>query len=106
MRLLIYTAAIVVVLAAYGVLIERMQDEVRAAHYSQTVAEHDAELGARIENLERATMGVRYCDAPCVVVLPPGTLEDEFWFDYGWHRLRDADGRHRSYPVVGVYAQP
>lgn len=24
------------------------------------------------------------CNAPCVVQLPKDTLEDEFWFDYGW----------------------
>lgn len=24
------------------------------------------------------------CYAPCIVVLQPETLEDEFWFDYGW----------------------
>jgi hypothetical protein len=24
------------------------------------------------------------CYAPCKVVLPDNTQEDEFWFDYGW----------------------
>jgi hypothetical protein len=50
MRLLIYTAAIAVVLFAYGVRIERMQGEVRSNH--AYVVEHQAELGARIEELE------------------------------------------------------
>lgn len=46
---------------------------------------------------------VRYCDAPCTVVLPPNTLEDEFDFDYGWKKLSDWDGRMRWYPVVHVW---
>ena len=78
MRLLMLAAAIAVLLAMSGYL--------HGADASHTRA--------------------RYCDAPCVVVLPPGTLEDEFWIDYGWHRLRDADGKVRKYPVVGVYARP
>lgn len=36
------------------------------------------------------------CIAPCMVVLPKGTLEDEFGFDYGWRGHR---------PVVGVWAR-
>jgi len=56
-------------------------------------------------NADAGGSKARYCDAPCIVVLPPGTLEDEFWFDYGWHRLRDADGKKRLYPVVGVYTK-
>lgn len=50
MRLLIYTAAIAVILAAFGVRIEQMQGEVRAHH--TYVVEHQAELGARIEQVE------------------------------------------------------
>jgi hypothetical protein len=39
--------------------------------------------------------GTHKCVAPCVVVLPAGTQEDEFDFDYGW----TATGT----PVVGVW---
>jgi hypothetical protein len=39
--------------------------------------------------------GTHRCMAPCVVVLPAGTQEDEFDFDYGW----TAGGT----PVVGVW---
>ena len=45
----------------------------------------------------------RYCDAPCTVVLPPKTLEDEWGVNYGWERLRDADGHVRNYPILDVY---
>lgn len=65
MRLLIYTAAIAVLLAAYGIRIEQMQGEVRQHH--AYVVEHQAELGARIEYLERSVAQIQSLPAPVLL---------------------------------------
>ena len=41
-------------------------------------------VGAVIIDADATPDWRRQCNAPCTVVLPPGTLEDEFWINYGW----------------------
>jgi len=53
-------------------------------------------VGAVIVDAQATPDTRRQCNAPCTVVLPKGTLEDEFWINYGWKGNR---------PRVDVYVR-
>lgn len=73
---------------------------------AQCIAEFDyTHRGNRFDKLVRAIAWCNVidrataheCVAPCRVILPKGTLEDEFGIDFGW--------RNKRYSVVDVYVK-
>lgn len=52
-------------------------------------------VGLAIANASPTSVRHHQCYAPCTVILPPGTLEDEFMFNYGW--------RNRHTPILDVW---
>lgn len=77
-----------------------------ASNYAMCISEH-AYTHPRSNRFDELVEGIQWCNlgdramarecvAPCRVVLPKGTLEDEFGINYGWVNHR---------PVVKVWAK-